>query len=150
MKGWNASFKNSCENKYMLLGMLNEKEGKNFLELANIAMMANGDEVKEAEKAVLQAFKLELEMQDYVIKNKKQEELITAFQASTKKIKKAVIIELAGVLDADEGIDDIEDSWIRKLGEDLGFRDSEIKKMVRWTQDFNDLLDEAYEYINKR
>lgn len=138
------------EDKYMFLGMLNEKEGKNFLELANIAMMANGDEVKEAEKAVLQAFKLELEMQDYVIKNKKQEELITAFQASTKKIKKAVIIELAGVLDTDEGIDDIEDSWIRKLGEDLGFRDSEIKKMVRWTQDFNDLLDEAYEYINKR
>ena len=138
------------EDKFSFLGMLNEKEGKNFLELANIAMMANGDEVKEAEKAVLQAFKLELEMQDYVIKNKKQEELITAFQASTKKIKKAVIIELAGVLDADEGIDDIEDSWIRKLGEDLGFRDSEIKKMVRWTQDFNDLLDEAYEYINKR
>lgn len=138
------------EDKYMFLGMLNEKEGKNFLELANIAMMANGDEAKETEKAVLQAFKLELEMQDYVIKNKKQEELVTAFQASTKKIKKAVIIELAGVLDADEGIDDIEDSWIRKLGEDFGFRDSEIKKMVRWTQDFNDLLDEAYEYINKR
>ena len=133
----------------MFLGMLNEREGKNFLELANIAIMANGDEAKETEKAVLQAFKLELEMQDYVIKNKKQEELVTAFQASTKK-KKAVIIELAGVLDADEGIDDIEDSWIRKLGEDFGFRDSEIKKMVRWTQDFNDLLDEAYEYINKR
>ena len=134
----------------MFLGMLNEREGKNFLELANIAIMANGDEAKETEKAVLQAFKLELEMQDYVIKNKKQEELVTAFQASTKKIKKAVIIELARVLDADEGIDDIEDSWIRKLGEDFGFRDSEIKKMVRWTQDFNDLLDEAYEYINKR
>ena len=134
----------------MFLGMLNEREGKNFLELDNIAIMANGDEAKETEKAVLQAFKLELEMQDYVIKNKKQEELVTAFQASTKKIKKAVIIELAGVLDADEGIDDIEDSWIRKLGEDFGFRDSEIKKMVRWTQDFNDLLDEAYEYINKR
>ena len=138
------------EDKHMFLGMLNEREGKNFLELANIAIMANGDEAKETEKAVLQAFKLELEMQDYVIKNKKQEELVTAFQASTKKIKKAVIIELAGVLDDDEGIDDIEDSWIRKLGEDFGFRDSEIKKMVRWTQDFNDLLDEAYEYINKR
>lgn len=138
------------EDKHMFLGMLNEREGKIFLELANIAIMANGDEAKETEKAVLQAFKLELEMQDYVIKNKKQEELVTAFQASTKKIKKAVIIELAGVLDADEGIDDIEDSWIRKLGEDFGFRDSEIKKMVRWTQDFNDLLDEAYEYINKR
>lgn len=69
----------------MFLGMLNEREGKNFLELANIAIMANGDEAKETEKAVLQAFKLELEMQDYVIKNKKQEELVTAFQASTKK-----------------------------------------------------------------
>ena len=76
----------------MFLGMLNEREGKNFLELANIAMMTNGDEAKETEKAVLQAFKLELEMQDYIIKNKKQEELVTAFQASTKKIKKAIII----------------------------------------------------------
>ena len=53
----------------MFLGMLNEREGKNFLELANIAIMANGDEAKETEKAVLQAFKLEFEnhkiMSDY-------------------------------------------------------------------------------------
>ena len=35
------------EDKHMFLGMLNEREGKNFLELANIAIMANGDEAKE-------------------------------------------------------------------------------------------------------
>ena len=52
-------------------------------------------------------------------------------------------------MDADEEIDSNEESWIMKLGNDWGFRDSEIRKMVRWTQDFNDLLAEGYEYINK-
>ncbi len=134
----------------MFLGILNEKEAKNFLELANIAMLANGDEAKESEKAILDTFKMELGMQDYTITNKKLSDLVTAFQASTKKVKRAVIIELAGVLDVDQGIDEMENAWITKLGADWNFRDSEIKKMVRWTQDFNDLIEEAYEYINKR
>ena len=50
----------------------------------------------------------------------------------------------------DEEIDYNEQSWIMKLATDWGFRDSEAKKMIRWTQDFNDLLAEAIEYINKR
>ena len=84
-----------------------------------------------------------------VIQKKELKDLVTAFQASTKKVKKAIIIELAGVLDADELIDDIEQGWLIKLGSDWGFRDSEIRKMIRWTQDFNDLLAEGYEYILK-
>ena len=86
---------------------------------------------------------------DYKLQNKKESELVTAFQASTKKVKKAVIIELAGVLDADEVIDGSEESWILKIGTEWGFRASEVRKMVRWTQDFNDLLAEGYEIILK-
>lgn len=133
----------------MFLNLLNEKEGKNFLELANIAMLVNGV-VDKSEQAVFNTYRMELGLPDYSIQNKELKEIVTAFQASTKKVKKAIIIELAGVLDADEEIDAIEETWIKKLGADWGFRDSEINKMVRWTQDFNDLLGEAYDYINKR
>ena len=133
----------------MFLNLLNEKEGKNFLELASIAMSING-EIKESEQAVVNTFRMELGLPDYSIENKEYKDIVTAFQASTKKVKKAIVIEVAGVLDADEVIDEDEQKWIEKLGEDLSFRESEIKKMVRWTQDFNDLLKEAYDYITKR
>ncbi|PNV59203.1 hypothetical protein C0033_25220 [Clostridium sp. chh4-2] len=132
----------------MFLNLLNEKEQKNFLELAAIAMKVNGT-VKASEEAVFNTYKMEMGIDGYVVQNKELKELVTAFQASNKKVKRAIIIELAGVLDADEEIDSNEESWIMKLGNDWGFRDSEIRKMVRWTQDFNDLLAEGYEYINK-
>ena len=133
----------------MFLNILNQKEGKQYLELAHIAMSIDG-KVEESVQAIFYAHKLELELRDYELKNETYEALITAFQASTKKVKKAVIIEIAGVLDSDDVIDVIEERCIIILGTDLGFREAETKKMIRWTQDFNDLLQEAYDYINKR
>lgn len=133
----------------MFLNMLNEKEGKNFLELVNIAINVDG-EVDVREKNVMNVYRRELNLVDYKIQGKEYKEIVTAFQASNKKVKRAVMIEIIGVLDADENIDALEEGWINKLGIDWGFRDSEVKKMVRWTQDFNDLLTEGLEYINKR
>ena len=132
----------------MFLGMLNEKEQKNFMELASIAMNVDG-KVNESERQVMDVYRRETNLLDYKLQNKKESELVTAFQASTKKVKKAVIIELAGVLDADEVIDGSEESWILTIGTEWGFRASEVRKMVRWTQDFNDLLAEGYEIILK-
>lgn len=133
----------------MFLTMLNEKERKNFLELAHIAMNLSDDDKKE-EVAVVHSFRREMELDDYEIVNKSLEDLIMAFNSSVKKVKRVVVIELAGVLDADEEIDDKEKNWINKLGKDLGFREAELRKLIRWTQDFNDLLQEGYNYINKR
>ncbi len=42
-----------------------------------------------------------------------------------------------------------EENWIMKIGQEWGFRASEIRRMVRWTQDFNDLLAEGYDIILK-
>ena len=132
----------------MFLSMLNEKEQKNFLEFAAIAMMADG-KIEESEKEVMEVYRRETGLLDYCIQNKKQEDLIMAFNASTKKARRAVMIELAGVLDVDEVIDPSEEKWIVDIGKKLGFRDTEIRRMVRWTQDFNDLLTEGYELILK-
>jgi len=92
---------------------------------------------------------METGLQDYELQGKDQAELTQAFQASTKKVKRAALIELAGAMDADEIVDESEEKWIMKLGREWGFRDTEIRKMLRWVQDFNDLLAEGYEYINK-
>lgn len=133
----------------MFLNLLNEQEGKNFLELATIAMKVNGT-IKESEQSVFNIYRQELFLPNYEIKGKEYNELVNEFKASTKKVRRAILIELAGVLDADEEIDTNEENWILKLGADWDFRDSELRKMIRWTQDFNDLLAEGYSYINKR
>jgi len=86
---------------------------------------------------------------DYQATNKEYDDIVNAFKESTKQVRKAVIIEITGILDADGIIQASESSWVRKLGEDLEFRESEIRKMIRWVQDFNDLLLEGYEYINR-
>ena len=76
--------------------------------------------VKESEQAVFDTYRMELNLPDYEIQDVEYSKLATAFQASTKKVKKAIIIELAGVLDADEEIDPNEETWIKKLGSDWG------------------------------
>lgn len=132
----------------MFLNLLNEREGKDFLELALIAMKIDG-KTEESEENIFTSFKNEMGLFDYQATNKEYDDIVNAFKESTKQVRKAVIIEITGILDADGIIQASESSWVRKLGEDLEFRESEIRKMVRWVQDFNDLLLEGYEYINR-
>ncbi|MBE7054844.1 MAG: hypothetical protein E7392_01875 [Ruminococcaceae bacterium] len=132
----------------MFLGLLNEKEGKNFLELASIAMNVDG-EVVDQERKVFSTYRFELGLEKYEIKNKEYKNIVRELKSSRTPVLRAIIIELAGMMDADEEIEKVEENWLLKLGADFDFRDSEMRKMIRWTQDFNDLLAEGYMYINK-
>lgn len=133
----------------MFLNMLNEKEQINFLELAHKAMEVDGV-IKEEEVNVFEMLKREIAMPNYEVKHLPEEQLIKEFDYSTKKVKKAVIVELAGILDADEVVEKKEEDWLLKIGEDWGFRQNEIRRLLRWVQDFNDLLAEGYEYITRK
>ena len=62
----------------MFLGMLNEKEQKNFMELASIAMNVDG-KVDESERQVMDVYRRETNLLDYKLQNKKESELVTAF-----------------------------------------------------------------------
>lgn len=132
----------------MFLNLLTEKEGKNFLELASIAMNVDG-KVDEQERNVFSTYRFELRLNNYVIQNKEYNKIISELKGSRKRSLRAIMIELAGMMDADDEIEKVEEAWLVKLGADLDFRDSEIKRMIRWTQDFNDLLAEGYMYINR-
>lgn len=105
--------------------------------------------MNEQEERFMNALRVETELQKYEFKHVPYEELIMHFQSSTKKVKRAIFIELAGVADADEVVDDAEEDWLMTVGTDLGFRDLEMKRMLNWMTDFNDLLDEGYDMIER-
>ena len=133
----------------MFLNFLNEREGKLFLELAHIAMHIDGV-VDDGERTTFENFRLELGLQDYVIQKKSYQDIVMSLQGSKKIVLRSILIEIGGVLDADGKIDVDEENWISKLGKDWGFKELEIKKLIRWVQEFNDLLEEGYGLINKR
>ena len=116
--------------------------------MATIAIKTDGA-MNASESAVFETYRMEMGIQEYPLQNKDYEQLITSFNVSSKKVKRAIMIELAGVLDADEDVNEIEQQWINKIGADLGFSEAEIRKMFRWAEDFNDLLKEGYLYINR-
>ena len=132
----------------MFLGILNEKEGKNFLELAAIAMNVDSADA-EKERKVFATYRFELGLFDYEIQKKEYQKIISELKCSRKRVLRAIVVELAGMMDSDKELEKVEETWVLKLGNDLDFRDVEMRKMLRWTQDFNDLLAEGYMYINK-
>ena len=132
----------------MFLNFLNKREQKDFIELVKLSF-EHSSRMNEQEERFMNALRVETEFQKYEFKDVPYEELIMHFQSSTKKVKRAIFIELAGVADADEVVDDAEEDWLMTVGTDLGFRDLEVKRMLNWMTDFNDLLDEGYDMIER-
>lgn len=133
----------------MFLNILNEKEAEKFLDLAYLSMHVNGI-VHDSEESVFETFRRETGLFNYKCKDTTYEKLVEIFNGCTKRTRRAAYVEIVGILDADGQIDDKGKEWVEQLGKDLNFRDTEIKKMIRWVEDFNDLLQEGYDYINKR
>ena len=132
----------------MFLNFLNKREQKDFIELVKLSF-EHSSPMNEQEERFMNALRVETELQKYEFKDVPYEELIMHFQSSTKKVKRAIFIELAGVADADEVVDDAEEDWLMTVGTDLEFRDLEMKRMLNWMTDFNDLLDEGYDMIER-
>lgn len=134
----------------MFLNLLNKKEKENFIELAYHAMLSCGGTINESELNMFKAFKLETELTNYELKNIPADELIKSFNSSTKKIKKAIIIELLAVLLADKEFNKNEENFINNTAKAWNIRETEVRRMTRWVEDFNDLLDEGFKYITNK
>jgi uncharacterized tellurite resistance protein B-like protein len=131
----------------MFLYYLNTNEGEAFLELANIAIMADGV-VKDCEIAVIENYKKELSMQDYQIKNLSYESILNVFKDSSKQVKRSIIIELTAILYSDKEIDESEITWIEKLSKDLNIEEKEFQRLLRWAKDLADFVEVGLMYIN--
>lgn len=100
----------------MFLYLLNENEGRAFMELALQAMHVNGVE-KECEKAEYETYLTELNLTGYNSVGLSFKDAASAFKLSSIPVKRSVIIELCGILYADKEIDNDELKWIYSLSE---------------------------------
>ena len=131
----------------MFLNLLNKREKEDFIELAYHAMLSCGGQVNDTEMEMFNAFKVETELTSYELKNLAIAELIGKFNGSTKKVKRVILVELLAVLLVDEKFNKNEENFIRKIAKAWNIRETEVKRMTRWVEDFNDLLDEGFKYI---
>lgn len=133
----------------MFLYLLNDKEGKAFMELATQAMKVNGEE-KDCEKAEYDAYLTELNLEGYKVQNLSFDEASDAFIFSSVPVKRSVIIELCGILYADKEIDADEQKWIYALSDKFEIPKSETERLIRWSKDFSDFLEIGLMYINAK
>lgn len=133
----------------MYLYLLNIEEQKNFLELATFAMDLDGVR-KDEEETIISEFKNECGLLDYVV-NKQNEidKVIITLKASTKKIKKVIILELVGILSSDGNLTEEELKFLDRLSQEYNIREYEIKRIIRWVEAMNDIVKEGYEIISK-
>ena len=113
-------------------------------------MLSCGGTINESEINMFNAFKVETELTNYELKNIGVDELIRGFNNSTKKIKKAIIVELLAVLLVDKEFNKNEENFIYKIAKEWNIRAVEVKRMTRWVEDFNDLLEEGFKYITNK
>lgn len=133
----------------MYLYLLNNEEQKNFLELATFAMDLDGNR-KEEEETIISEFKNECELLDYIV-NKQNEidKVISTLKASTKKVKKIIILELVGIFASDGNLTEEELNFLDRLSQEYNIKEYEIKRIIRWVEAMNDIVKEGYEIISK-
>ena len=129
----------------MFLYLLNENEGRAFMELALQAMHVNG-----VEKAEYETYLTELNLTGYNTVGLSFKDAASAFKLSSIPVKRSVIIELCGILYADKEIDNDELKWIYSLSELLQIKKEETERLIRWSKDFSDFLEIGLMYINAK
>lgn len=133
----------------MYLDLLNKDEQQNFLELARYSMGVNGEQKKEEEEILL-GYKFECQLVEYKANRQDEiEKIITTLSASTKKVKKIILIEILGIFKADGEICNKEIEFLNKLSQEFNIEEYEVKRIKRWVEAMNDIVQEGYELISK-
>ena len=133
----------------MFLYLLNDKEGKAFIELVIHAMNVCGKH-GECPKVEYETYLAELNLHDYQIVGCTFEDVVKEYEYSSLPVKRSVIIELCGILCVDNEIDNEQLKWIYTLSDLFELPREEAERLVRWSKDFSDFLEIGLMYINAK
>ena len=133
----------------MYLDLLNKKEQKFFLELARYSMGLNGEQ-KAEEEEILLSYKYECQLVNYSAhKQDDIQKIINHLKGSFKKVKKIILIELFGIMFADNEYCAKEEEFMNNLAEQFDIKGYELSRIQRWVEAMNDIAQEGYELISK-
>jgi uncharacterized tellurite resistance protein B-like protein len=130
----------------MFLAALNTQERKMFLELAHHAIASDGV-FHEDQIEMYKSYEYECEMPGYELQNISTIEISKKLAGSTKKKKRIMIMELWGIIAADDEIHEKEEEFMAELNNLLDFSQAQGRKMKRWSLDFVDLIEDGYRII---
>ena len=75
--------------------------------------------------------------------------VIKVLAKSSAKSRKILLIELFGILLADGSVCDAEAAFMDRLAIAFNFEDYQVRKIHRWVEAMNDIVEEGYSLINK-
>lgn len=126
----------------MFLNRLNTSERESFLSLALLAAEANG--VVEAEEyAMMEEYCREMGIAFFDARKIKSFEKVAAlFKESTIEIKRIVILEIIGLMNADGAYDDQEKAFVQKLAQAIGVSEVYVSNLSGLIDRYLDLVRE--------
>ena len=132
----------------MFLNVLSHEERKHFLNLAFHLMKLDG-ESKEEELSVYEAFVHECELSGYQPQTGDEHisQSISALAANEPHARRAVLIELFGIMFADHEACDAERDFMNRIVESFGMENFEVRKIERWVLAMNDMVSEGYRMV---
>ncbi len=131
----------------MYLNMLSKQEQTDFLELAFYAIGVDGIHTQE-EQDVFDSYTYECQLLDYKISKQKDiKTVINNLRSSPQRVKKIVLIELLGILLADNKFCDNEQKFIKDLAKEFDIQELEFGNIYKWVQAMNKIVQYGYELI---
>jgi len=120
----------------MFLGVLNQKEKENFLELAFHIAHCDSD-FSSYEKIWISRLRRELYLENYEIQSKSLDEILEELSASSFIIKTSILLEILELMLTDKTYHVKEKEAVKKLCESWDISDEQFENIIFWLKDKN-------------
>lgn len=129
----------------MFLQVMNIEEKEKFLEL--VYKVANIDgEYAEEEQEIINSYKNELGLSE-VSETSDINGLVQYFSVKADEMKKIVLFEIIGLIDADDKIEKEEADVLEKMSASFGLDKSVIDKIKAVAKKLQEVYDEVYDVL---
>lgn len=130
----------------MYLELLTTDERRVFLDLAHQAMECDGQVAKE-EQEMLDSYKNECMIPDYVRSTNTVEQNLELLKGSERSHRKIVLLELIGIWSADNEWQDAELAMMDLVARELAIPDSRVNRLRRWAREFRQTLADGFHLL---
>lgn len=131
--------------KKMFVHVMGKEEREKFLELIYKIANIDGDYVAEEEE-LIDSYKAELELSD--IKDTDTiEEIIDYFSSKSESIRKIVLFEVYGMINADGKIDISEEKLFNLSQEKFGISEQQTKAIINVAEELQKVYDKVYDVL---
>ena len=129
----------------MFVQVMEKEEREKFLELIYKIANIDGDYAEEEEE-LIDSYKTELELSD--IKDTDTiEEIIDYFSSKSESIRKIVLFEVYGMINADGKIDISEEKIFNLSQEKFGISEQQTKAIINVAEELQEVYDKVYDVL---